>query len=569
MDSGPTANLRAETPAADSSLGGESCWRGLIDQIIAGLDQVPFGQVRSVCAGVRAKVDAYEAIRLASELGDDVTDGPAPGSEPTGTDSDPTDSGDGSGDPASESAGGKSGAGASGRAGGSRDARNKSGGGGHRSNTEARKAADRAAAIARNPDLANMMAEGALCTERMDTIANAAAESDGAAAVDPDFIASIVRLGVNQGRNFARDWLQRRADKAKLADMHERQRRRRRMSRYLDATRGTDVIKLEGDTASIDEFMNRVRLIERELWRNDGGRDLTPGQHPRTRDQRMFDAAMHALGIGHPRAGVEVAQGPASRSDLAQSASLDPSRETSSPSVRSNPHCACGLGGQSARPRSRPAAVLNLNASDPGAAAELVGSGPISDQAAAEILARADLFVSITDFYGHNLWFGRARRHASLEQFIALAARDRGCVLCGAHWINCEAHHRIPWNSPAAGDTNIEDLVLLCSSCHHHVHANHRTVIAGPDQTWTTRPALSSEIATSRPQDRQRPSRRKPDPDRRRSVPNQQGRARTGLDPHLDLVPSAPGPSFRAQRRAPTTEPRSSAGDTDDPNHPT
>jgi 5-methylcytosine-specific restriction endonuclease McrA len=214
------------------------------------------------------------------------------------------------------------------------------------------------------------------------------------------------------------------------------------------------VLKLEGTTSAIEELRARIELRERQLWEADGGRDLKPGEHRRTREQRLFDAAQDIL-LGTTAA---------------------------------------------AQTSGRPAVVLNIDASNPEAAAEMVGVGPIPDTVAAEILARANIFINIHDIDRKTLWWGRLKRRASLTQFIALAARDKGCVLCGTHWLRCEVHHLTPWNSPAKGETNIDDLALTCSTCHHDTHAAELTIVRGPHSTWTTRPALAHEIAPKRPQ---------------------------------------------------------------------
>ncbi|MEZ5245696.1 MAG: HNH endonuclease signature motif containing protein [Acidimicrobiales bacterium] len=69
---------------------------------------------------------------------------------------------------------------------------------------------------------------------------------------------------------------------------------------------------------------------------------------------------------------------------------------------------------------------------------------------------------------GQPIWVGRDHRTATLEQWKALIARDRGCVGCGAEVSRCEAHHVIAWL--ACGPTDIDNLVLLCCRCHHDVH---------------------------------------------------------------------------------------------------
>jgi hypothetical protein len=381
--------------------------------VVAELDRVGLGELQSTCRRWRSVLDGVEAKRLAAEMAPDEDERPT---------------------------------------------RRRAAAGGARSRAAARRAARRAAAVKKNPKLVDDMNSGRLSSEQADTIADAASKSDGAAACDQGLIDAVAEAGVDAGRRIASDWLQQRADKDKTQSRHDRQHRLRRMSTYTDPHRGTDVLKLEGTTSAIEELRARIELRERQLWEADGGRDLKPGEHRRTREQRLFDAAQDIL-LGTTAA---------------------------------------------AQTSGRPAVVLNIDASNPEAAAEMVGVGPIPDTVAAEILARANIFINIHDIDRTSLWFGRLKRRATLTQFIALAARDKGCVLCGAHWMRCEVHHLTPWNSPAKGETNIDDLALTCSTCHHDTHAAELTIVRGANGTWTTRPAHPHEIAPRRPHNPER-----------------------------------------------------------------
>lgn len=72
---------------------------------------------------------------------------------------------------------------------------------------------------------------------------------------------------------------------------------------------------------------------------------------------------------------------------------------------------------------------------------------------------------------GQVLDLGRAARLANRAQRRALAARDRGCAVPGCdrppNW--CHAHHVVWWEDD--GDTDIDNLVLLCSHHHRRVHS--------------------------------------------------------------------------------------------------
>ena len=66
---------------------------------------------------------------------------------------------------------------------------------------------------------------------------------------------------------------------------------------------------------------------------------------------------------------------------------------------------------------------------------------------------------------------------------IALAARDWGCAVCGAANSFCQAHHVIHWEN--GGPTDIDNLALLCSDCHHkQIHERGAQLIRGPDGTF-------------------------------------------------------------------------------------
>ncbi len=84
------------------------------------------------------------------------------------------------------------------------------------------------------------------------------------------------------------------------------------------------------------------------------------------------------------------------------------------------------------------------------------------------------------------LWLGRGRRHASVRQRAVLAVRDKGCVGCGATANWCQAHHIVHWEH--GGTTDLDNLCLLCSYCHHHlVHTKGAKVVRDVDGKYTLR----------------------------------------------------------------------------------
>ena len=93
---------------------------------------------------------------------------------------------------------------------------------------------------------------------------------------------------------------------------------------------------------------------------------------------------------------------------------------------------------------------------------------PVPAAQLAKLAAEAKILPAIFNTDGDPLWLGRAQRHASTGQRIALAARDGGCVNCAAPAEGTEPHH-IKWHSHG-GPTDIDNLALLCERCHHLIH---------------------------------------------------------------------------------------------------
>lgn len=86
------------------------------------------------------------------------------------------------------------------------------------------------------------------------------------------------------------------------------------------------------------------------------------------------------------------------------------------------------------------------------------------------------------------LAMGRKARRATAGQWAALTARDRGCVNCGRPPRFCEAHHVIGWAH--GGKTAVSNMALLCSRCHHDLHAGRLTLTMQREQpVITTHPS--------------------------------------------------------------------------------
>ena len=80
----------------------------------------------------------------------------------------------------------------------------------------------------------------------------------------------------------------------------------------------------------------------------------------------------------------------------------------------------------------------------------------------------ASILPAVFDGDGQPINLGRDARNVSPAQRALLAERDGGCRGCGMAPQWCHAHHIIHWAN--LGPTDLDNLVLLCPSCHHLVH---------------------------------------------------------------------------------------------------
>ncbi|WP_420638415.1 DUF222 domain-containing protein [Candidatus Poriferisocius sp.] len=100
--------------------------------------------------------------------------------------------------------------------------------------------------------------------------------------------------------------------------------------------------------------------------------------------------------------------------------------------------------------------------------AELIDGTPIEVEELRRLACDADIIPAIFGTDGQPLYLGRTQRAPNQAQRMALYARDQACVDCGLAAQACDIHHILPWEH--GGPTNIDNLVLLCPSCHRKAH---------------------------------------------------------------------------------------------------
>lgn len=349
---------------------------------------------------------------------------------------------------------------------------------GQTSKREQRRKANQAKAIEKNNDLASKVADGDLGEEQLDVIADASERTGGQAAVDDELIDRVAAVPPEQGKNIVNDYVAERATADGVQTEHDRQRALRRASKWHHKAKGIDCVSLEGDGVAIKAIWDTIARRSNEIYQRDGGRDLAHNHHPRTAEQRKFDAAYELI-----------------------------TGKTTTPTGHTQPYGDADKAAGSKRhtPRAaRPQIVIGLTVDkladkDPATAATQIGLGLIPDTVLADYAQHADILAVLFDRAGQPLWLSRLNRYATPHQMIALILRDRGCVLCGADHGKCQAHHLTPWNAPAKGKTDIDKLALLCGPCHTLLHANNNTLYQDHHRTWRTRPATPNETPPPRP----------------------------------------------------------------------
>ncbi len=118
--------------------------------------------------------------------------------------------------------------------------------------------------------------------------------------------------------------------------------------------------------------------------------------------------------------------------------------------------------------------------------ARFVDGTPLSVEELLGLACDARILPAVFKGKSEPLWLGRGRRHASVRQRAVLAVRDKGCVGCGASANWCQAHHIVHWEH--GGRTDLDNLCLLCSYCHHHlVHTKGAEVVRNADGRFTLR----------------------------------------------------------------------------------
>jgi hypothetical protein len=110
---------------------------------------------------------------------------------------------------------------------------------------------------------------------------------------------------------------------------------------------------------------------------------------------------------------------------------------------------------------------------------------PIDAGTARRMAGNAEIIPCVLGKDSEILDFGRTQRLFSKAQKLALVERDGGCAFCGLPPQHTEGHH-IRWWDAHTGETNLNNLILLCTTCHHLIHTDDWKIHIDPPPTGDT-----------------------------------------------------------------------------------
>ncbi|TCC02591.1 HNH endonuclease signature motif containing protein [Kribbella soli] len=129
----------------------------------------------------------------------------------------------------------------------------------------------------------------------------------------------------------------------------------------------------------------------------------------------------------------------------------------------------------------------DLKAATADAIGQTVYSNGLSAATIRRLACDAKVIPIVLGSNSEPLDVGRCERLVTRAMRRALNTRDRGCVVCGAPPILCDAHHLISWID--GGETKTSNLALLCRRHHTDLHQGHWTVTITNGEVHVARPA--------------------------------------------------------------------------------
>ena len=389
------------------------------------------------------------------------------------------------------------------------------------SKRDAKRTVETGKQVALMPNVARGLAAGELNVEHAAVLADAARRT-GPDAVDS--AAELLEAAAHVSPETLRDQAKKfaaRHDPAAAQSELGRQRRERCASLFVDESSGMGVLHAQFDPVSFALVRQALENYNDALWRLDGGRDATPNQI-RDYRQRLADSLFEMVtdrnaltAIGHPAAHTanrgprpQTDDGHRGHSDVDPDSHTDarPGREGDAEPHRSGDVASEGPAGRSVdrwRAAQAPNQVMIIaetgviDGTKLHGLCELLGVGPVPPAILDDLSPDTRIRGALFDTNGEILWLGRSRRHASVAQHLAVAIRDRGCVLCRAPMHRCDDHHIDEWKADN-GNTDAPNLAALCGDCHNKLHNNNERLERRPGPgRWGTAPRTNTTGQTS------------------------------------------------------------------------
>jgi hypothetical protein len=154
-------------------------------------------------------------------------------------------------------------------------------------------------------------------------------------------------------------------------------------------------------------------------------------------------------------------------------------------------HIAAGSGELSGRGGIKPHITVTIDLNDlieagKNATGDLVFGDGLSAAAIRRLACDAGVIPVVLGSDSQPLDVGREYRFVTGALRNALNQRDRGCVVCTAPPLYCDAHHLVSWLD--GGATSLTNLVLLCRVDHTALHNGHWTITIVGNRVQVTRP---------------------------------------------------------------------------------
>ncbi|MEM9202005.1 MAG: DUF222 domain-containing protein [Actinomycetota bacterium] len=294
---------------------------------------------------------------------------------------------------------------------------------GRRSQRQATRDTLTARALAAIPTLADGLAEGRLNVE------HAAIVADVAEQLPDEVAAELVPVAESMPADLfakkARSFVGRHTTASEAETQHRRQRDARGAWHHV-ATDGSVELRARFDRATGEAVVAALKQRTDQFWHADGGRDGSPDEL-RSHTQRRADALATLI----------------TETPIATDRSVHPKFQV---------HIVCTLSERT---------VTWLDGT------------PVPDSVMEHIGPMSDVIAHIFSGDGQPLWQGRSKRLATAAQWRSLIAKTRGCAACGADIGRCQAHHLREWTNH--GTTDLDNLELLCHTCHGVAHRGSRS----------------------------------------------------------------------------------------------